>query len=185
MFIQRSSQVFWEIAATWSSPTFQLKRSAPDSKFPGKSSWINYPVIFGLYLLPYTLMVWIHVATWVKDTISSPQMSTLIFLRSPCHTLFLSHFLLPHCPSLCCEEGGAAGQSDQNGSYLGLGHQCWRDVCMWLGVESRHADTLQTLWNEVRWLTPWCQDTHGSGSIYDDQVNYIAGNVEVTRPDRC
>lgn len=32
-------------------------------------------------------------------------MPTLIFLRSLSHTLFLLHFLLPHCPLLCCEEG--------------------------------------------------------------------------------
>lgn len=49
----------------------------------------------------------------------------------------------------CC--AARRGQSDQNGSYLGLGnHQCQRDACMWLGVESRHVDTLQTFWNEVR-----------------------------------
>lgn len=32
-------------------------------------------------------------------------MPTVIVLCSPFHTLLLSHFLLPHCPLLCCEEG--------------------------------------------------------------------------------
>lgn len=123
-------------------PQQNLLKSNPSAEMFG-AAWWTFPDQLSRY-------VWVHVATWVKDTISSPQMSTLIFLCS------LRHTLLPLTLSPCCAArgrwGGTAGQSDQNGSYLGLGneHECQRDAYMWLGVESGHTDTLQIQWNEAR-----------------------------------
>lgn len=52
------------------------------------------------------------------------------------------HFPLPHCPLVCAQEGGTAAQSDQNGSYLGLGTRTSvRGMCTCVGAWSRGKQT--------------------------------------------
>lgn len=73
-------------------PQQNLFKSNPSAEMFG-TAWWTFPDQLSRY-------VWVHVATWVKDTISSPQMSTLIFLCA------LRRTLLPLTLSPCCAAGG-------------------------------------------------------------------------------
>lgn len=96
---------------------------------------------------PRKTLSWFRTSSWLSD-----HLCRLWHVRSHPRTFPLSHprayFLLP-----CAQRTGCHWSVRPEWKLFGVGpspNECWRVVYMWLGVELKHADTLQTLWNEVK-----------------------------------
>lgn len=96
---------------------------------------------------PRKTLSWFRASSWLSD-----HLCRLWHVRSHPRTFPLSHprayFLLP-----CAQGTGCHWSVRPEWKLFGVGpspNECWRVVYMWLGVELKHADTLQTLWNEVK-----------------------------------